>query len=144
MTKNIFFEPRPDHVAHTALSMAPVRKPSLTPWINHNLGEILPASSRLGDAVEKYGDSQDPTEAAISIAWNLEKGKGLFDWFRDDGEGSGKGWRARQFAQAMESMDGGGHETRFTADGFDWESLGEATVVDVSVAVLQNRQVSSV
>ncbi|OCT53374.1 putative O-methyltransferase [Cladophialophora carrionii] len=131
MTKNIFFEPRPDYVAHTALSIAPVRKRSLTPWINHNLGDVLPASSRLGDAMEKYGDSQDPTETAISIAWNLETGKGLFDWFKGDGEGSEKGWRARQFARAMESMAGGGHETEYTADGFDWKSLGAATVVDV-------------
>jgi 6-hydroxytryprostatin B O-methyltransferase len=133
-TKNIFFEPRPNHVAHTALSIAPVKNRSLTPWINHNLGEILPASSRLPDAIERYGDSQDPTEVALSIAWNLEKGKGLFDWFKNDGEGPNKGWRARQFAQSMAAMDGGGHDIRYTTEGFDWGSLGEATVVDVSIS----------
>ncbi|KAJ9608228.1 hypothetical protein H2200_007216 [Cladophialophora chaetospira] len=131
MTKNVFYEPRPDHVAHTSLSMAPVKKRSLGPWINHNLGEILPASSRLADAIEKYGDSQEPNEVALGIAWNLEKGKGLFDWFKNDGEGSRKGWRARQFAEAMESMDGGGHDVQFVAEGFDWGSLGEAIVIDV-------------
>ncbi|OQU97665.1 hypothetical protein CLAIMM_03560 [Cladophialophora immunda] len=131
MTKNIFFEPRPNHVAHTSLSIAPVKNPSLKPWIHHNLGEVLPASSRLADAVEKYGDSQDPAETAFNMAWNLDRGKGLFDWLENDGEGSEKGWRARLFAQAMQAMDGGGHDRRYTLQGFNWEGLGEATVIDV-------------
>ncbi|EXJ72770.1 uncharacterized protein A1O5_03917 [Cladophialophora psammophila CBS 110553] len=131
MTKNIFFEPRPDHVAHTALSMAPVKNPTLKPWIHHNLGEVLPASSRLADAVEKYGDTQDPTQTALSMAWNLGKGKSLFDWLENDGEGPERGWRARLFAQAMQAMDGGGHDRRYTIQGFNWEGLGGATVVDV-------------
>lgn len=134
MTKNIFYEPHPDHVAHTSLSIAPVKNSSLVPWLNHNLGEILPASSRLPDAVERYGESQDPTETPLSIAWNLEKGKGLFDWFKEDGEGDKKGWRARQFADSMAAMDGGGHDLKFTLEGFDWASLGKATVVDVSTS----------
>ncbi|KIY00481.1 uncharacterized protein Z520_04166 [Fonsecaea multimorphosa CBS 102226] len=131
MTKNIFFEPRPDHVAHSSLSIAPVKNPTLKPWIHHNLGEVLPASSRLADAVEKYGDSQDPTATAFNMAWNLEEGKGLFDWLENDGHGSEKGWRARLFAQAMQAMDGGGHDRKYTIQGFNWEGLGEATVVDV-------------
>ncbi|OAP58310.1 hypothetical protein AYL99_07400 [Fonsecaea erecta] len=131
MTKNIFFEPRPGHVAHTSFSMAPVKNPTLKPWIHHNLGEVLPASSRLADAVEKYGDSQDPTETALNMAWNLGKGKGLFEWLQNDGEGSEKGWRARLLAQAMQAMDGGGHDRKHTIQGFNWEALGEATVVDV-------------
>ena len=56
----------------------------------------------------------------------------VFDWFKNEGEGERKGWRARQFAASMEAMDGGGHDRKFTVDGFDWEGLGEATVVDVS------------
>ena len=133
MTKNIFCEPRPNHVAHTALSIAPLKNRSLIPWINHGLGVVLPASSRLADAIEKFGDSEDITQVAVSMAWNLEPGKGIFDFFKGDGEGPNEGWRARQFAEAMAAMDGGGHDRRYTVEGFDWGSLGEATVVDVSI-----------
>jgi 6-hydroxytryprostatin B O-methyltransferase len=132
-TKNIFVESRPDHVAHNSLSLAPVENPSLKAWINHNLGDVMPASSRLPDAIEKFGDPKDPNDTALAIAFNFEKGKGLFDWFKNDGEGDRKGWRAQQFAECMASMDGGGHDKRFTAEAFDWGSLGEGTVVDVSI-----------
>jgi 6-hydroxytryprostatin B O-methyltransferase len=131
MTKNIFHETRPDHVAHTALSMAVVKAPSLVPWFNHNLGEILPASSRLADTIEKYGDPQNPEDVALGLAWNWDKDTSLFSWFANDGEGEKKGWRARQFAQAMAAMDGGSHDTRHTVEAFDWASLGSGTLVDV-------------
>jgi 6-hydroxytryprostatin B O-methyltransferase len=132
LTKNIFVEPRPDHVAHNSMSIAPVKNPSLVPWIGHNLSEVLRSSLCMPEAVEKWGESQNPTEVPLALAFNLEEGTSLFDWFKNDGEGEKKGWRARRFAACMAAMDGGGHDLKYVADGFDWESLGKATVVDVS------------
>ncbi|KIW53812.1 hypothetical protein PV05_06224 [Exophiala xenobiotica] len=130
MTKNIFTEPRPDHVAHNAFSIAPIKNPLLQAWIGHNLGEMLVASAHLGDAIAKYGDTEDMTETGMSLGFHLE-GKSIWEWFVvDDDEGrQEKGWRTRRFAQAMEVR--GGHELVHIHNGFDWGSLGESRVVDL-------------
>jgi hypothetical protein len=131
MTKNIFTEPRPDHVAHNAFSIAPIKNPLLKPWIGHNLGEMLVASSRLGDAIAKYGDTDDVTRTGLSLGFGLG-GKSMWEWFAmDDDDGrQEKGWRTRRFAQAMEIR--GGLDMAHIHNGFDWKSLGESTIVDVS------------
>ncbi|OCT44649.1 S-adenosyl-L-methionine-dependent methyltransferase [Cladophialophora carrionii] len=86
-TKNLFTEPRPDHVAHNAFSIAPIKNPLLKPWIGHNLGEMLVASSRLGDAIAKYGDTDDVTRTGLSLGFGLG-GKSMWEWFAmDDDDG---------------------------------------------------------
>lgn len=137
MTKNIFTEPRPDHVAHNVFSIGPIKNPLLQAWIGHNLGEMLVASAHLGDAIAKYGDTEDMTETGMSLGFHLE-GKSIWEWFVvDDDEGrQEKGWRTRRFAQAMEVR--GGHELVHIHNGFDWGSLGESRVVDVSVTPTQS------
>src|SRR5262249_23526055 len=115
-----------------AFSIAPIKNPTLKPWIGHNLGEMLVASTRLGDAIAKYGDVEDVTRTGMTLGFDIE-GKTMWEWFAVDDEGGRqeKGWRTRRFAQAMEIR--GGHEMVHIRNGFDWASLGESTVVDVSI-----------
>jgi hypothetical protein len=70
-------------------------------------------------------------EQGMTLGFDL-KGKGMWEWFALDDEGGRqeKGWRTRRFAQAMEIR--GGYEMVHIHNGFDWQSLGKSTVVDVS------------
>jgi hypothetical protein len=63
MTNRIFWSPTPDSVAHTITSAEVVRSPLMYAWMDHNLQEIAQASLKVIDALEKYGDSQDPAQA---------------------------------------------------------------------------------
>lgn len=131
-TRNVFVESRPGHIAHNSISMAPVKNPTLKPWIGHNLGEILRASAFQVDAIAKYGTSEDISQTALMLAHNIED-KSMWQWFaEDDQDGKkGKGWRFHRFTQAMQ-IAASGHDPVQIVDGFDWSSLGHATVVDVS------------
>lgn len=145
MSNRIFWAPTPDSVAHTLTSAEVIRSPLLYAWIGHNIEEVSPGSTKVIEAMEKYGDSQDPVEAGIPLAFNLE-GENLFQFFENDGVGEAKasdgkidkfdrtkGWRARRFGNAMKfMMSHGVSAAQRVHGGFDWESLGEATVVDVS------------
>lgn len=108
--------------------------------MSHHLEESHYACTRLPDALRKYSLgmdtlAQEPYETPFALAFGdrVESGK-FWDFLRDDGEGPEKGFRLRRFAQAMRvarissAVDFKGLLT----GGFDFESLGEGTVVDVS------------
>jgi hypothetical protein len=136
MTRRFFAESRPGYVVHTSLSATIARLPKLVSWIGHNIDEIGSASSRMIDAIEKWGDSQDPCQTGYNIAFGLSETDSIFTHFGTDGEGERKGWRGRRFGEAMESMtSGGAHDVSHILNGFAWGDLGPATVVDVSDAL---------
>lgn len=134
MTNNLFEEPRAGYVGHTALSSIIVREPLSRSWILHNLEEV--ATAKLIAAYDKYGESDEPTETATSLAFDFfaDNPKANFWTFLEtDGEGEQKGYRMRRFAEAMVWVSGHKNdEDMILATGFDWASLGEATVADVS------------
>ena len=145
MSNRIFWAPTPNSVAHTITSAEVVRSPFLYAWLGHNVEEIGPGCTKVIEAMKQWGDSEDPTEAGFPLAFNL-KGENLFQFFESDGVGEAsavngkvdkfdrtKGWRARRFGNAMKfMMSHGVSASKHVHGGFDWESLGEATVVDVS------------
>jgi hypothetical protein len=132
MTNRIFYEPSSNQVAHTAVSAVIVKQPLLKAWIGHSVEEIGAASVKLVESTDKYGDSQDPGQAAICLAFGLKDGENCFTLFDNDGEGEMKGWRARRFGDAMRCLNSGGaHSAKHVHGGFDWKSLGKGTVVDV-------------
>lgn len=132
MTRNIFAEPRPGYIVHTAFSAVLVKMPSLRAWVGHNIDDESRASVRMSDAIEKWGESQDPTESGFNLAFNLGKESNVFGFFENDGEGEKKGWRARRFGLAMECMSASGlHDVSHVHRGFDWGAIGKATIVDV-------------
>lgn len=131
MTNRMFYEPSPDHVAHTAMSAAPVKDPSMKAIIAHCIEESGASSTKQVEALDRYGESQDPRKAAATLAFDT-KGGNIFDFFENDGEGEMKGWRGRRFAEAMRSTTTQrGHQGTAVHEGFDWQSLVEGTVVDV-------------
>lgn len=136
MSNHIFTEPRPGYVAHTATSAIPVKIPSLKSFIGHITEDGGPASVKVIEALERWGASDRPAESGFGIAWGLDLKDGkdcVFRFVADDGEGEKKGFRMKRIGHAMESMKGdGAYDVGHVQQGFDWASLGEATVVDVS------------
>ncbi|KFY09293.1 hypothetical protein V492_05544 [Pseudogymnoascus sp. VKM F-4246] len=137
MTNNLFEEPCAGYVGHTALSSIIVREPLSRSWILHNFEEI--ASARFLDAYDKYGESEEPTETAVRIAFDYfdkHPNDNLWAFLENDGEGENKGYRMRRFAEAMVWVSGHKNdEDMILASGFDWASLGEATVADMGGSV---------
>jgi 6-hydroxytryprostatin B O-methyltransferase len=132
MTRRTFCEPTPGYVAHTANSAAVVKDNSLSAWIGHNIDEVGRALSWQAEALDKWGATEDPSNAALCLAIDLPKGSTFFEFLQNDGEGENKGWRAKRFGLAMTAMSKtGSFSSKHIHAGFDWASLGEATLVDV-------------
>ena len=136
-----FFAPDPadsDRVMHTALSAHAARTPLLRSWIGHAIEEARPASTKTAEALRRFsGGLENPTEemdeTAFGLSWPpLKDGRRADFWSVGEDDPNEK-WRANRFADAMQAsvltaVKDAGH----AVDNFDWESLGKATVVDVS------------
>jgi 6-hydroxytryprostatin B O-methyltransferase len=125
MTNRIFHEPEPGMVAHTSVSALLARSKSLNDWVGYTCEETYPASAKLVEAHEKYGTSQKPNEAAYNIAFNTDEP--MFVHLNKFPE------RERRFANTMVEMTStDGYGIQHLVEGYKWEDIGNATVVDVS------------
>ncbi|PCH05686.1 O-methyltransferase, family 2 [Penicillium occitanis (nom. inval.)] len=124
MTNRIFYEPESGLVAHTCVSALLVRSKSLNDWIGYTLEETYPSSAKLVEVHEKHGNSQKPSESAYSIAFNTDEP--LFVHLTKFPD------RERRFANTMIEMTSTeGYSVHHLVDGYKWEDIGNATVVDV-------------
>lgn len=128
MTNRIFHEPESGLVAHTSVSALLVRSRSLNDWVGYTSEETYPASTRLVEAHEKYGNSEKPNESAYSIAFDTDEPMFVhLTRFPD---------RERRFANTMIEMTSTeGYGVHHLVNGYNWESIGKGTVVDVSSEV---------
>lgn len=135
MTFRVFRESRPGYVAHTGPSAQFVRVPLLREWFTFNLDEVWPADVQLAEALRRYGDSEEPGDCAIGLAFGFDQDKTYWDFIANDGINGMKGWRMKRFANAMKVIAASSaHHHDFLHTAFDWNSLGEGKVVDVSVS----------
>ena len=102
--------------------------------------EIEPTCGKLPEALRKFSmgkgtASEELDEAAFGLGHLDEHSKPVTMWefLQNDGEGDKKGYRMLRFAEAMQ-VSSKASKLNFgrIEGGFDWASLGEATVVDVS------------
>lgn len=125
MTNRLFCEPDPGKVAHTAASSLLIRSKALNDWVGYTTEETFPVSVKVVEAYEKFGISQKPNESAYNIAFNTDKP--MFDHLA---EFPG---RERRFANTMVEMTSTeGYGMHHLLNGYRWENIGKATVVDVS------------
>jgi len=128
-TANLLFkEPEQGHVAHTAQSAAIVRDEGLEAMLRHHMEDVYPAGARYTDWISAHPvDHGEPTENGWSLAFNTDKP--FFEYIKQDPG------RSRNFDKAMGSISvpGGMWDGAHVVRGFDWASLGDATVVDVSL-----------
>jgi hypothetical protein len=100
---------------------------------------------KLEEALEKWGESGKTEETAVNMALGQRKDDTFWSILaEDESEGREKGWRMKRFGIAM----GGGRNpapdpTSFPNVLFDWDSLGEALVVDVSLPALPSRDIAN-
>lgn len=140
MTMYLFREESPGsgRIVHTAASAYVARDRHMQSWTGHVFEETRPASTVVGDALHKWfvGHSK-PSEELEHAPWALASFNGkvvsepLFTFLKhDESQGKPKGYRATRFAEAMNVLTSAVTVEAYV-ESFDWESLGEATVVDV-------------
>ena len=143
MTNHIFTEPRPGFVAHTASSAAAIKIPAIKTLIEFFSEECCTASLKTVDAMKKWGASEEPARSGYGVAMGLNPDDDkdcVFRFAQEDGEGENKGFRLKRIGEAMEALkETGTYRVEHVQRGFDWAGLGNATVVDVSVQLFQDK-----
>ncbi|KAL8728737.1 MAG: hypothetical protein Q9166_005224 [cf. Caloplaca sp. 2 TL-2023] len=122
MTDNIFCEPRPGHIAHTAASRLLAQNSLVNDFVG-NVCEIrFPASARTMDAVQKYGKSRESNQSGFSLARNTSRG--LYEEFSHETELS------RRFNGAMRAL-ASEIDFQFILHSFPWTSYNSPTILDI-------------
>ncbi|KAL9616206.1 MAG: hypothetical protein Q9160_008896 [Pyrenula sp. 1 TL-2023] len=122
MTHRIFAESCPGYVVHTPASRLLVEDEHLVSWIHVVLDELLPAASRMVDAMQRWPRSQEPSQAGLNIAHN--ESETMFEVFERHP------LRAHRLAQSMKLFT----ETpvfslEHTVNNFEWGLVRK--VVDI-------------
>ncbi|KAL9613425.1 MAG: hypothetical protein Q9167_002023 [Letrouitia subvulpina] len=124
MTGNFLSEPVLDQVAHNTTSGIFVTNPSINGWALFMAEYSCPGALSMVRATEKYGATDKKNETAFNIARSTDLP--FFDYFGQSPE------RGRQFAAYMKNvLASESTKIDHLVHGFDWGSLGEATVVDL-------------
>jgi hypothetical protein len=152
---NRWFAPdpaHPDRVIHTSISAHYVLRPNMRSFIAHCTEEIRPGALHgVGNLWRHFwsGAEADPERlpsqekghcGIVDFVESDERLRGLgivsiFSWFEKDFDlsrpgRSHPGWRAKRFAEAMEAV-ASASPTQTLVEMYDWEALGDATVIDV-------------
>ena len=134
MTRNFLREPSPGQLAHSSISAAFIKNPSLNDWALFMTSTSAMMASQIVEATERYGSTESKTETTYNV-WK-HTNRPFFDDIKESKE------LTRQFAGYMKNITSGkGLSIRHLVTGYDWASLGEATVVDVccnSIRILQD------
>ncbi|KAL8740131.1 MAG: hypothetical protein Q9190_007137 [Brigantiaea leucoxantha] len=124
MTSNFLCEPELDKIAHNAVSSQFVTNPGLLDWALFMTQFSMPTAAKMVEATERWGATEKKNETAVNISFDTELP--LFDFIKKSPE------MTKQFAAYMKNVTASeGTNIRHLLTGFDWASLGEATVVDV-------------
>ncbi|QKD62578.2 O-methyltransferase-domain-containing protein [Fusarium oxysporum Fo47] len=99
---------KPDSVCHTSLSALPARNRLYQNWLRHLLEEAGPGSLHVAESLRKFSNGkQEPSKP--------------------------KGWRSARFAECMQVAASASviKTDDLLKSAYDWNKLGEATVVDI-------------
>ena len=127
--RKIFWEARPGFVGHTTVSAYLADNKDLAAFLGHCAGEAFPAASMLSSAIKRFPYTEEPNEAGFNLA--LDTSDPMFSFMSKNPE------RFDRFNLGQAGISQGtGRDTQQAIEGYDWASLGKATVVDVSRASL--------
>ncbi|KAL6818170.1 O-methyltransferase domain-containing protein [Trichoderma sp. SZMC 28013] len=127
MSMYLFREESPgsSRIVHTAASAYMARNHHMQSFTSHLLEDVRPATIVMADALQKWSAGHPtPSEEVEHAPFYLASFDGKVK------KGKPKGYRATRFAEGLQAL-GGMVTTETYVDTFDWESLGEAIVVDV-------------
>ena len=123
MTQHVFHEPAPGYVSHTAISKL-LANGGLSDTVGYLLEEGFIGASRISETAEKFRRSQERNHAP----WNVGHGVDLptFEFFETSPN------RMARFFGNMNNFGGtDAYNIRHMVGGYDWNALGDGTVVDV-------------
>ncbi|KAL1953850.1 hypothetical protein VTO42DRAFT_2110 [Malbranchea cinnamomea] len=124
MTSQVFCEPEPNCIAHTAISALLATDPGFHDWASFMCEASVPMASKLVEATEKWPGSEERNQTAYNIAFDTDLP--YFEHLATQPE------KTRQFASYMKHVQkSDGTAVRYLLEGFDWARLGKGTVVDV-------------
>ena len=128
MTSKIFHEPVKDHIAHTPASRLLVEDRKTAAWVDLCTESIFLAGAHTCDALERWPGSQNPRHTGLSLGVGNPGQTSLYEEAKKDPK------RMAKFKDAIELFSSGeGYEASFLVEGYDWDKLGEGTLVDVSL-----------
>ena len=118
-------EPRPGHIAHSALTAPFVARPSYLDAATFLSDMAAPAALHMTRATQRFGESARESESALNVALNTDSP------FAEMCERQSK--LQRQWPAYLHHALGGDGEpsAEDVAACFDWRSLGSAAVVEV-------------
>ncbi|KAK8071291.1 S-adenosyl-L-methionine-dependent methyltransferase [Apiospora hydei] len=123
ITMRVFREPQEGFVAHTQASKA-LTNQDTAGWLASGTEDMWPAATKMVDAIEKWGNSQEPNHTGFSLAHNTEGS--IYDLAAADPS------RAARFAGSMNTLSKSeDYDLNYVLDFYDWTSLGAARVVDI-------------
>lgn len=133
--------PGTDTIVHTSLSACFVKKPLFRPWLIHNFEDVRPGVVHAPESFRKFcagreKETQEREECGFALADHDRLGRpsNMWEYVSREVEGKPKGFRSQTFAKAMQAASSASSMKTegFLQTGYDWQGLGEATVVDVS------------
>jgi 6-hydroxytryprostatin B O-methyltransferase len=127
MTSGLFEEPEQDVVAHSLKSRDIATDESLLRWVQYISSTILPTAAKHVEATARWPNSREVNETAHNIAFGHNVA--YFDFISDDTD------KAIEFARTMQAVSNTDSFNNYhLVESFDWSSLGDGLIVDVSVS----------
>ena len=129
MTSNFLCEPIAGELAHTPASAMFVTNPALLNWALFMAKGSAPTASKLVEATEKWGATDQKNQTAFNISNNTELS--FFEYISQTPD------MAKLFVSYMKNVTSSeGTKIDHLVKGYDWAGLGNATVVDVRPSFL--------
>ncbi|KAL3420845.1 hypothetical protein PVAG01_07290 [Phlyctema vagabunda] len=129
MTSNFLSESKPGEVAHNAVSRTFVTNSALVDWALFVTQSSMPAAAKFVEATEKWGSMSKKNETAVNIA--MDTNLPLFDFISQSPE------MTQQFIAYMKNVQTSeGTHIRHLVAGYNWASLKDSIVVDVSNGIV--------
>ena len=127
MTASLLKEPVQNEIAHSNLSREFTTQPNLLAWAVYMTSMSVPTAAKMPEQTTKWGATTAKNETSFNIAFDTDLP--FFDHMKQSPE------RSKQFAKYMRSVTSSrGMDIKHLLAGFDWQELGEATIVDVGTA----------
>ncbi|KAI0964901.1 S-adenosyl-L-methionine-dependent methyltransferase [Xylaria arbuscula] len=126
MTMHIFHEPESGVVGHTKASRI-LAGPEANDWLKAGTEEMWPAAVRMMDALQKWPNSSEPNETGYSLSSGM--GKSIYEIMGSSFDcATCLANSMKMFAASPE------YDISYLIDSYDWNSLGQAQVLDVGGA----------
>ncbi|KAH7121576.1 O-methyltransferase-domain-containing protein [Dactylonectria macrodidyma] len=142
MTMRLFSEKPPGsgRIVHTAATSLLCEDSHQRSWVGHNLEVIRPATMRVPESIKKFSVGKDrPCQDVLKSGFALADLDGLeypstfWQYTERDQLDKPEGFRSKRFAEAMQAAAATSaiQAYQLLTTAYDWNGLGEVTVVDV-------------